>query len=150
MSHVEENARELERLTELVGRLTDDDLDQPVTDQWSVADVLGHMAFWDARALALAEKLDGKIPFTESDHEPADVDVLNAAAARLVQAIPRRQAAELALQMARQVDALVARLPAEKMWPDDRGSPLNCFRANHRSEHLGDIEEALESASGGG
>src|SRR5215469_7419579 len=57
-AHVDQNTRERERLRALVARLTDDDLRRPVTDRWTVADMLGHLAFWDAYALSLAEKLE--------------------------------------------------------------------------------------------
>ena len=52
---VEQNTRERERLRALVARLTDDDLRRPVTDLWTVADMLGHLAFWDARPLPRRE-----------------------------------------------------------------------------------------------
>ena len=141
-NHVEENDRERARLKALVERLTDEDLARPVTGQWSIADMLGHMAFWDARASALAEKIERGIPFTESDFEPEDVDVLNAAAARLIQEIPPRRAAQLALETAEDADRRVAGLPPEKMWPRDEHNPLNCFRSSHRGEHLDLIEAA--------
>ena len=48
--YVERNTHERERLRGLVARLTDDDLHRPVTDRWTVADMLGHLGFWDARA----------------------------------------------------------------------------------------------------
>src|SRR5207237_8476009 len=83
-AYVERNTHERERLRSLVARLTDDDLRRPVTDRWTVADMLGHVAFWDARALSLAEKLEAGVPFVPADHEPEDVDPLNAAARALV------------------------------------------------------------------
>ena len=39
--YVERNTHERERLRGLVARLTDDDLRRPVTDRWTVADMLG-------------------------------------------------------------------------------------------------------------
>ena len=74
--YVERNTHERERLRGLVARLTDDDLRRLVTDRWTVADMLGHLAFWDARALSLAEKLEAGVPFVPADHEPEDVDDL--------------------------------------------------------------------------
>jgi len=61
-SYVEENTRERERLRTLVERLSDVELRRPVNDYWTVAAVLGHIAFWDARALVLAEKLERWLP----------------------------------------------------------------------------------------
>jgi mycothiol maleylpyruvate isomerase-like protein len=145
LSFIDENARELDRLRMLVARLTDSDLTRSVTPEWSVADMLGHVAFWDARASALAAKLERGIPFTDSDYEPEDVDVLNTAAARLVKALPPRDAAELAVRLAEEVDARIAKLPPEQMWPQAERSPLNAFRSSHRREHLDQIEAALRT-----
>ena len=44
-AYVERNTHERERLRGLVARLTDDDLRRLVTDRWTVADMLGHIAF---------------------------------------------------------------------------------------------------------
>jgi hypothetical protein len=58
----------------LVEGLSEDDLRRPVNEFWTVAAVLGHIAFWDARILALADKVERGEPFSPSDHEPEDVD----------------------------------------------------------------------------
>jgi hypothetical protein len=142
-AYVEQNTRERERLRALVARLTDDDLRRPVTDRWTVADMLGHLAFWDARALSLAEKLEAGVPFSPADHEPADVDPVNAAVHALVRALPLRQVAELTLRLAEETDRRVATLKPQRLWPEDRGCPLNPLRASHRAEHLDHIEAAL-------
>jgi hypothetical protein len=142
-SYIEANNRERERLRALVARITDDELRRMVTDRWTVADMLGHMAFWDARALALARKLDAGVPFTSGDHESEDVDPINATAYELVNAMPPRQVAELAVRMADETDRRVAALAPDRMWPEDPDSPLNPRRAGHRSEHLDHIEAAL-------
>ena len=55
-SFVAANARELERMRALVSRLSDRQLGEMVNEYWSVAGVLGHMAFWDGRALYLATR----------------------------------------------------------------------------------------------
>jgi hypothetical protein len=57
-SYLEQNTVERERLRALVARLGDDELRSSVNEHWTVAGVLGHIAFWDARALALADKLE--------------------------------------------------------------------------------------------
>ncbi len=46
-SFVEQNARERDRLRSLVMRLTDEELNALVNEHWTVAGVLGHVAFWD-------------------------------------------------------------------------------------------------------
>lgn len=59
-------------------------------------------------------------------------------------AMPPRRAAELAVSIARAADRVV-----ETLWEEmlDRnaaaGAPLNVVRAEHRREHLDEIERAL-------
>jgi hypothetical protein len=137
---------ERERLRALVERLSDEELRGPVNESWTVAGVLGHIAFWDGRALFLANKLVRGDPFTASDAEPEDVDWINDSNRPLIHAIPPREAAQLALRVAEETDARVASLPPElvpKAWPDDPESPLNLVRADHRGEHLDEVEAAL-------
>jgi hypothetical protein len=141
--YVEENNRELERLRSLVDRLDDDELRTPVNDHWTVAGVLGHIAFWDARVLTLSEKLERGVPFSPSDTEPEDVDWINDASRPLIHAIPPLELARLALRIAEETDARVARLPPDRLWPTDPDSPIYSLRASHRGEHLDDIEAAL-------
>jgi hypothetical protein len=145
-SFVEKNRRELERMRRLVDRLDDSQLESPVNEHWTVAGVLGHIAFWDERARVFAERLGRGKEFTADDEEPEDVDWINDATRPLIHAIRPRKAAELAMRIAEETDASVENLPAEalpKLWPADPHSPLNPLRAGHRGEHLGDIEKAL-------
>ena len=95
-SYAADNARELERLRALVSKLSDQDLGSMVNEYWTVAGVLGHMAFWDGRALFLAGKLQRDEAFTPSDAEAENVDWINDSTRPLIHAIPPRQAAEVA------------------------------------------------------
>jgi hypothetical protein len=142
-SYVEENARELERLRGLVERLGEDDLRLPVNEYWTVAGVLGHIAFWDARVLALSEKVEKGIPFSADDNEPEDVDWINDASRPLIHAVPPVDLARLALDIAERTDAKVATLPPDRLWPADPESPIYALRASHRGEHLDDVEAAF-------
>ena len=141
--YVEENTRERERMRALVERLGDEELDSPVNEYWTVAGVLGHIAFWDARVLALADKLERGVPFSPSDEEPEDVDWINDASRPLIHAIVPRELAQLALRLAEETDQRVASLGADRAYPGIADSPLNPLRASHRGEHLDDIEAAL-------
>lgn len=147
-SYVDQNTRERERLRALVERLDEDDLRASVNEHWTVAAVLGHIAFWDARVLALAEKLDRGEPFSPSDAEPEDVDWINDASRPLIHAIPPLDLVRLALRIAEETDARVAILPVDRLWPRDPDSPLYPVRAAHRGEHLDDVEAALRERSG--
>ena len=142
---VDQNTRERERLRALVERLSEDELRAPVNEHWTVAGVLGHIAFWDARVLSLADKLERGVPFTTSDAEPEDVDWINDASRALIHAIPPLEAARLAVQIAEETDARVATLPADRLWPQNPDSPLYAVRASHRGEHLDEVESALPS-----
>lgn len=139
------NTRERERLRALVERLSEDELLAPVNEYWTVAGVFGHISFWDARMLTLADKLERGLPFSPSDAEPEDVDWINDASRPLIHAIPPLEAARLALSIAEETDARVATLPVDRLWPRDPDSPLYALRASHRGEHLDDVEAALRA-----
>ncbi len=147
-SYDEQNTRERERMRVLVLRLSDDELRSPVNEYWTVAGVLGHIAFWDARVLALADKLERGVPFSPSDTEPEDVDWINDATRPLIHAIEPRELAQLALRLAEETDQRVASLPPDRMFPQDPDSPVNHLRADHRGEHLDDIDAALRDRGG--
>lgn len=141
---IAQNTAERARLQALVARLTDDDLSRHMAAGWTVAGVLAHLAFWDARAVCLIDKWESGIAPSEGDEEPADVDWLNDAAKPLCLALSPRAAAQLALDWAdeadRRVEALSDELLARIL---AAGQPLNLSRATHRREHLDDIERYL-------
>src|SRR6187200_977806 len=145
-SYVEENGRERERLRALVERLDDEALSAPVNEFWTVAGVLGHMAYWDLRFMTLAEKIDRVEPWVAGDAEP-DGDWLNDSLRPLIHAIAPHEAARLALRTAKETDALAARLPLDRLWPGDPDSPISPARGEHRGEHLDEIEAALRARS---
>lgn len=101
------------------------------------------MTLDDARILALCDKLDRGVPFAASDTEPEDVDWINDASRALIHAVPPGELARLALQIAEDLDARVATLPLDLLWPQDPDSPLYALRASHRGEHLDEIDAAL-------
>lgn len=142
-SYTEQNDRERERMRTLIERLSDDDLRRQVNEHWTVAAVLGHLAFWDARSLWLADRIERGLPFSSSDAEPEDVSWINDATRPLIHAIAPREAARLALRLAEQIDRRVASLPPTMMWPSNPESLLNPLRAEHRAEHLDEIEASL-------
>jgi hypothetical protein len=147
-SYVDENTRERERLRTLVDRLAEDELRMPVNEYWTVAAVFGHIAFWDARILSLADKLERGVPFSSSDTEPEDVDWINDASRPLIHAIPPLECARLAIRIAEETDARVATLPVDRLWPRDPDSPLYAVLASHGGEHLDDVDAALRNRPG--
>jgi Mycothiol maleylpyruvate isomerase N-terminal domain len=146
-SYVEDNARELARMRSIVERLDDAGLTLPVNEYWTVAGVLGHIAFWDGRVLSLADKLERGDPFTSGDDEAEDVDWMNDASRPLIHAVPPRELARLSLAIAEDTDARVASLPVDRVWPNDPESPIYPVRASHRGEHLDDIERVLDAGT---
>jgi len=147
VDHVAVNDRERARMRALVEALDDERLRAPVNEFWTVAGVLGHIAFWDARVLSLAGKLRRGEPFAPSDRDPEDVDWINDASRPLIHAVAPDVLASLALRIAEEADATVAALPPERMAPLDPDSPIYALRAAHRGEHLDEIDAAL-GASG--
>ena len=137
------NGRELARMRALVLRLSDQQLRAMVNEYWSVAGVLGHIAFWDGRALYFAGKLQRRELLAASENEPEDVDWINDSSRPLIHAISPRALAELAVSIAEETDELVASLPDELLAGLDETSPLNPARADHRAEHLDEIEAAI-------
>lgn len=141
---VEANTKQRERLRRLVDRLDEGMLTAQVNEYWTVAGVLGHMAYWDIRFMVLAEKIDRGEPWAPGDAEP-DGDWLNDSTRPIIHAIAPAEAARLALRIAEETDAMAARLPVERLWPNDPDSPINPDRGEHRGEHLDEIEAALQA-----
>lgn len=144
-SYIEANRLGRERLRDLVEGLDDEALTAQVNDSWSVAGVLAHMAWWDAYVVVFAEKVDRGEPWVPSDEEP-EGDWLNDSTRLVIEGLAPhapRAAAELAMRMAEQADARVADLPLDRMAPRDPASPIYPLRADHRNEHLDEIEAAL-------
>ena len=141
-SYIAGNTRERERLRALVERIDDEALRAPVNQYWTVAGVLGHIAYWDIRVQVLAEKIQRGEAWAAGDAEP-EGDWLNDTTRPLIHAIEPREAARFALRTAEEVDALVETLPLDRLWPGDPDSPISPARWEHRAEHLDEIEAAL-------
>jgi sulfite reductase beta subunit-like hemoprotein len=146
-SYVIENDRERERLRALVARLGDAELGVHVNQHWTIAGVLAHVAFWDARQLVLIGKLERDEPFTSDDVEPDDATWINDSVRPLAHAIAPREAARLAVRLADETDARIAAMAPGRLWPNDPTSLVIAFRSEHRAEHLDEIEAALQKRS---
>jgi hypothetical protein len=142
---VEQNRRERARLEALVKRLSDADLARPLPAGWTIAGVLAHVAFWDQRTLVLLEQWEqAGVEQTPRPLDAADVDWINDAAKALCLALPPRRAAELAVATAEAVDRGVEAVPDEFVTRNaGAGRPINFLRAEHRREHLDEIDAAL-------
>ncbi len=140
--YVARNDAERARLRALVARCTDADLARPMPGGWTVAAILGHAAFWDQRILVLLEPWEqgGIAPPVE---EEEDVGWINDSVKPMLLAMPPRRMAELAVSIAEAVDARVARASDEVIARNTATPLLNFTRAEHRGEHLDEIERAL-------
>ena len=143
-SHEAANDAERARLRALVERLKDKELARPMPGGWTVAAQLAHAGFWDARAIfALGKWARGIDPPPPGDYEPDDVAWINDSAKPLCLALPPRVAAQLALRLAEEADRGIAALSDELVEKIRDVGPFNISRAEHRREHLDDIERAL-------
>lgn len=141
-SHIVQNDRERHRLEALVAALDDAALGQPMPVGWTVAGVLAHLAFWDQRIIVFIEMLKrgAKVPVESAE----DVDWINDAAKPAQLALPPRRAAALAVETARATDHAVATLSDELLARNAAaGNPIYLLRAQHRREHLAEIEKVL-------
>ena len=142
-SHDVETDAERDRLRGLVARLSDTDLARPMPAGWTIAGVLAHIGFWDARAIYWLDKWSRGVAPTP--YEPENTEAINESAKPLCLALPPRDAANLAMRLAEEADAKVKAL-SDAMLAKVRATgapPFNLSRAIHRKEHLDEIEAAL-------
>ena len=143
--YVAKNNAQRARLRALVTKLSDAELARPVSAGWTVSGILAHLAFWDQRILTLLEQWErsGKPPALE----PPDIDWVNDSAKPMFLALAPRRSAEVCLAIADEVDRKVEALSDEKIAANAAaGGPLNLSRADHRAEHLNEIDQVLARA----
>src|SRR2546428_11592374 len=147
-SYIAENDTQRERLRSLVRRLTDQELGRPMSAGWTIAGVLGHLAVWDQRLLVLLERWEREGPAAVPralDHTA--VDWINDAAKPLLLALLTRRGGDLAVSIALAGAPQGKALPAGVVRPNRAaGSPVNLLRAQHRREHLDEIQRALRGS----
>ena len=138
---VAENTKERERLSSLVGRLTDEELSLPLGKDWTIAVALAHLSFWDQRALFLVRKWKNSGVVEPS---PIDIDLTNDSLLSLWSAIPPRDAANLAVSSAEEIDRELEEAPADLITKIERlGENFRLYRSIHRKLHVDQIVETL-------
>lgn len=144
-AYVATNRAELERLRRLVDRLSDQELSKPMSAGWTVAGVLAHLAYWDYRVVTLLDRWgpDGRGVPPPTIGE-VQVDWINDAGKPMCLALPPRTAARMAVEAAVAADQRVAAL-SDGLLAANRaaGTPISVLRAEHRREHLDEIEHVL-------
>ena len=140
---VAENTKERERLSALVGRLTDEELSLPLEDDWTIAVALAHLSFWDQRSLILVRKWK-KSGVVEPS--PIDIDVTNDSLLSIWLAIPPRAAANLAVSSAEEIDRELEEASADLISKiDSLGEKFRLYRSIHRKLHVDQIVKLLNS-----
>jgi hypothetical protein len=139
-SFVERNRASTERIRALAASLTDEQMQHPVGEHWTVAIALAHLAFWDRRVMYVLDitERDGKLFIPEIDIFVNDLSL------PLWAAIPPREAARIAIETSEELDrrledyspALIEEIHAyNERW---------VVRALHRGEHLNEVDAALK------
>jgi hypothetical protein len=135
------NADGRERLARVVARLKPSDFLRPAGGPgWTVAGLLGHLAFYDNRARVLLAKWkkDGVTPSAN------DVDVMNEAMRPMFNLIAAEAVARLVTETAAAIDKEIDSLPADLLARVEKdGTAVKLNRSLHRAHHLAQIETAL-------
>ena len=134
------NATSLKELADFANSLNEKQLVTPMPAAWTVSGVLAHLAFWDFRATTLIHKwrIEG------ISASPNDVDVVNETSRPFLIAIEPRQAVNLTLECARELDSLIDSLDDDFIHMiEEQGKTVRLDRAHHRNLHLGEIKTAL-------
>jgi uncharacterized damage-inducible protein DinB len=144
VDYVEENAAIRQHILELVRGLEDEQFLTPAGRDWTVAAVLGHLAFWDRTHVgrlrrAVAEGLGAPPPLPEGL-----TDTINNAELPAWRRIPGRAAVELFDHASAEVDEYLRTLdPAVVESVRLAGMGRLVERYRHRKEHGAALEEAL-------
>ena len=136
---VERNRAATNRLRALVDHLSDQALQQPVGEHWTVAIALAHLAFWDRRVLLGLDAVEreGKLNIPVIDISVNDLSL------PLWAAIPPRAAANIAVESAAALDERLANFPPALLDELYRHNQRWVERAIHRDDHLDEVEAAL-------
>jgi hypothetical protein len=124
----------------LVARLSDEEMQHPVGEHWTVAIALAHLAFWDRRAMYVLDMTErnGKLFIPEIDVFVNDLSL------PLWAAIPPRQAARIAVETAETLDRRLEGFSPALLEEIHTYNKRWVVRALHRGEHLDNVDAALK------
>lgn len=137
-----ENEQERQRLRGLALIITNKQLALQLTNGWTVADTLVHLAFWDLRALAVLKKWkkEGFRPL------PIDANTTNEAVNILAETILPHAAVALSVYASSLVDKEIEDISADLITAILNGGQERYLRrALHRKDHLDKIDTVLKS-----
>jgi hypothetical protein len=128
------------RIRALVARLSDEEMQRPVGEHWTVAIALAHLAFWDRRVMYVLDKTerDGKIFVPEIDIFVNDLSL------PLWAAIPPREAARIAIETSETLDKRLEVFSPKLLDEIYTYNKRWVIRALHRNEHLDEVDAALK------
>ena len=137
---VEQNRASTERLRALANRLTEEQMGRKVTEDWTVAVLLAHLAFWDRRVQFVldATERDGKLHAIEID------TIVNDLMQPGYALIPGREAARLAVETAEALDKRLEAFPPALLEQVNAHNPRWVLRALHRNEHMDEVDQSLK------
>lgn len=139
-SFVASNRASTDRIRALAARLTDEEMQHPVGEHWTVAIALAHLAFWDRRVLYVLDmtERDGALFIPQIDIFVNDLSL------PLWAAIPPRAAAQIAIETAEALDARLESYPPALLEEIHAYNQRWVVRALHRNEHLDEVDAALK------
>jgi DinB family protein len=139
-SFVELNRASTERIRALAASLTDEEMQHPVGEHWTVAIALAHLAFWDRRVMYVLDmtERDGKLFIPEIDIFVNDLSL------PLWAAIPPREAARIAIETSEELDRRLEGYPPALLEEIHAYNKRWVVRALHRGEHLDEVDAALK------
>ena len=135
----ERNRASTDRIRALAARLTDEQLQHPVGEHWTVAILLAHLAFWDRRVMYVLDmtERDGKLFIPKIDIFVNDLSL------PLWAAIPPREAARITIETAEALDQRLESFPPALLEEVYTYNKRWVERAMHRGDHLDEADAAL-------
>jgi hypothetical protein len=139
-SFIELNRASTNRIHRLVASLTDEQMQHPVGEHWTVGIALAHLAFWDRRVMYVLDMTehDGILFIPEIDIFVNDLSL------PLWAAIPPRQAGRIAIETAEALDRQLEGFPPALLEELYAYNKRWVVRALHRGEHLDEVDAALK------
>jgi hypothetical protein len=143
-TYKEENRAARERIRAMSHRLTDEELQTPVGEHWTVGIVFAHLAFWERRVMYVLDMTEknGKLFIPEIDIFVNDLSL------PLWAAIPPREALRIALEECAAVDERLANYDPALLEEVYNYNKRWVVRALHRNEHLDEADAALKQSGG--
>jgi hypothetical protein len=140
-SFIEFNRASTKRIRALAARLSDEEMQHPVGEHWTVAIALAHLAWWDRRVMYVLDmtERDGKLFIPEIDIFVNDLSL------PLWAAIPPREAARICIETAETLDKRLEDYSPALLEEIYNYNKRWVVRAFHRGEHLDEVDAALKS-----